>query len=100
MHTGALTELSVTAAERGRNQTSVLFHVACKQKGCRALKQAPSCWSTRSVWTMLSDIQSLGGTVWSQELYSVILLGPFQFGIFYNSMKSSLMLPGMFCLNC
>jgi len=46
-----------------------------------------SCQSSRSIWTTLSDIWSvLGGPVWSQELASMILVGPFQLRKFCDSM--------------
>jgi len=38
------------------------------------------------VWT-------LGGPVWSQELDWMILMGPFQLGIFYDSVKRRLKIP-------
>ena len=52
----------------------------------QSLHQA--CWSLRSIWTVLLVIWSefLGRPVWCQELDSTILMGPFQLGIFYDSM--------------
>ena len=61
-----------------------------------ALGMAPSCWSSRNVWTLLSDIWSdffilfiyffcVCGPVWSQKLDSMLLMSPFQFGMFYET---------------
>ena len=40
--------------------------------------------------TMRHRVWILGGPVWSQELESVVLVGPFQLRIFYGSMILSL----------
>jgi len=48
-----------------------------------------SCQSSRSTWTTFSDLRHQiwiwGGPVWIQGLDSLILVGPFQFRIFYHS---------------
>ena len=51
----------------------------------RAVGTVPSCWSLRGILKTLSDIGSDfdSGSVWSQELDLVILMGPFQL---YDSM--------------
>ena len=47
----------------------------------RAVGTASSCWSSGSVGTLLSAI----GFGWCCVDASVILMGPFQLGIFYHS---------------
>ena len=51
---------------------------------------ALSCQSSKDVGTTASAIVAcfLSGSAWSQELDSVILIGPFQLGIFYESVRS------------
>ena len=52
----------------------------------RAVGTALSCRSSRCIWMAFSDIGSdFGdGPFWSQGLDSMILMGPFQLGIFYD----------------
>uniref|UniRef100_A0A8B9D0S9 Reverse transcriptase domain-containing protein n=1 Tax=Anser brachyrhynchus TaxID=132585 RepID=A0A8B9D0S9_9AVES len=61
-----------------------------KRSKCRVLHLGQGnlgCWSLRSIWTVLLVIWSefLGRPVWCKELDSMILMGPFQLGIFYGS---------------
>lgn len=51
----------------------------------RAVVVAPGCQSSGSVWTVLSEIWSLRGPMWKQELDSVILVGLLQLRIFCDS---------------
>jgi len=64
--------------------------------GCRAPEQVPQGsgpgdgtkhWSSRAVWTY-----GVGGAVGGQELDSMILMGPFQLRVFYDSMKWQLLI--------
>ena len=53
-----------------------------------AISTFTPCRSSRSVWTMLSEIwfDFWGSPVWSQQLDSIISVDPFQFRIFYDSL--------------
>jgi len=51
----------------------------------RAVGMAPSCWSSRSVWTTLSDT-GFDFALSCVELDFMTLQGPFQLGIFYDTM--------------
>ena len=55
----------------------------------RAVGTALSWWSSMSVWRMLSDIWSDFWVVPEIDLDSMILMGPFQLQIFYDSMKDA-----------
>lgn len=53
----------------------------------RAVVMALSWQSSRSIWATLRDkAWFLWDPAWSQVLYSVIIVGPFQLTVFYDSM--------------
>ena len=57
--------------------------VQCHWDVLRTLTSFHLISSTHLVWCL---VWFLGGPVWNQELDMVILMGPFQLGIFYDSM--------------
>lgn len=51
----------------------------------QAVVMVPSCQSSISIWTKLSEIFIFGGSVWSQKLDSMMFVGLFHLVINYDS---------------
>ena len=59
------------------------------EQGSQGSGHNSSCWSSRSIWTPVSDIGFgfLAAPVWSLELDSVTPVGPMQLRISYDSIN-------------